>query len=87
MCKIFKHLFRRFCKMFRFLCVRAFCKTPLLSIKTPRKSLDLRGEDDENEKAGGVEMGGAPPAALKEWFCCDDAKVAKLSYMRRKTFI
>lgn len=49
--------------------------------------MDLRGEDDENEKAGGVEMGGAPPAALKEWFCCDDAKVAKLSYMRRKTFI
>ena len=67
--------------------VRAFCKTPILSIKKPRKSLDLRGEDDDDEKAGGVEMGGAPPAALKEWFCCDDAKVAKLSYMRRKTFI
>lgn len=49
--------------------------------KKPRKSLDLRGEDDENEKAGGEEMGGAPPAALKEWFGCDDAKVAKLSYM------
>ena len=37
-------------------------------IKKPRKSLDLRGDDDENEKAGGEEMGGAPPAALKEWF-------------------
>ena len=36
---------------------------------------------DENEKAGGEEMGGAPPAALKEWFGCDAAKIAKLSYM------
>ena len=33
------------------------------------------------KEAGGVEMGGAPPAALKEWFCVNDAKVAKLSYM------
>ena len=38
-------------------------------------------KDDENEKAGGEEMGGAPPAALKEWFCRDAAKIAKLSYM------
>ena len=28
-------------------------------------------------------MGGAPPAALKEWFCVNDAKIAKLSYMRK----
>ena len=49
-------------------------------IKKPRKSLELRGEDDD---AGGVEMGGAPPAALKEWFGCDAAKIAKLSYMRK----
>ena len=42
---------------------------------------------DDDEEAGGEEMGGAPPAALKEWFCVNDANVAKLSYMRRKTFI
>ena len=31
----------------------------------PRRAYGLRGEDDDNEKACGEEMGGAPPASVE----------------------
>lgn len=67
--------------------VGRFAKRPYSQKKRRAERMVCAAKDDDDEKAGGVEMGGAPPAALKEWFCCDDAKVAKLSYMSRKTFI